>query len=82
MSARTIGRSFASHRLDDTMQHLNVFGTMALNKEHSIDFFVSPTALFVIEFTQIEEITRDSVKEALRNRMWLQMAVLLGAWGR
>ena len=54
----------------------------ALNKEHSIDFFVSPMALFVIECAEIEEITGDSVKEALRKRMWLQMAVLLAAGGR
>ena len=54
----------------------------ALNKEHPIDFFIIPMALFVIEFTEIEEITGYSVKEALRIRMWLQMAVLLGAGGR
>ena len=54
----------------------------ALNKEHTIDLFFGPMALFVIEFTEIEEITGDSVKEALRNRMWLQMALLLGAEGR
>ena len=39
-----------------------------MNKEHSIDLFVSSMALFVIEFTEVEEITGDSVKEALRNR--------------
>ena len=54
----------------------------ALNKEHTIDLFIGPMALFVIEFTEIEEITGDSVKEALRNRMWPQMAVLLRAGGR
>ena len=54
----------------------------ALNKEHTIDFFVSPMALFVIEFTEIEEITGDSVKETLRNRMRPQMAVLLRAGRR
>ena len=54
----------------------------ALNKEHTIDFFIRPMALFVIELTKMEKTTVDSVKEALRNRMWLQMAVLLGAEGR
>ena len=54
----------------------------ALNKEHTIDFFIRPMALFVIELTEIEEITGDSVKEALRNRMRPQMAVLLRAGGR
>ena len=47
-----------------------------------MDVFVSAMALFVIEFTEIEEIIGDSVKEALRNRMWLQMAVLRGAGRR
>ena len=51
----------------------------ALKKEHFIDLFVSSMALFVIEFTEVEEITGDSVKEALQNRTWLQMALLFGA---
>ena len=54
----------------------------ALNEEHTIDFFISPMALFVVEFTEIKEIAGDSVKEALRNRMRPQMAVLLRAGGR
>ena len=54
----------------------------ALNEEHTIDFFISPMALFFIELTEIEEITGDSVKEALRNRMRPQMAVLLRAGRR
>ena len=54
----------------------------ALNKEHTIDLFIGLMALFVIEFTEIEKITGDSVKEALRNRMRPQMAVLLRAGGR
>ena len=54
----------------------------ALKKEHTIDLFISPMAPFVIGFTEIEKVTGESVKEALCNRMWLQMAVLLGAQGR
>ena len=50
----------------------------ALNKENSINLFIGPVALFIIKLTEIKEITGDSVKEALRNRMWLQMGVLLG----
>ena len=47
-----------------------------------MDLFISPISLFILEFTKMEEINGDSVREGLWNRMWLQMAVLIGAGGR
>ena len=60
---------------------MNVAGVTALHKEDSIHLFLCPMALFVVKLSKLKQVTDDSGKDALGNRMWLQMDVALGPRG-